>query len=202
MCTSENITWPSRVVFTITDACNQHCLFCAGVHRHKHVAKANPDAFKLPWLKNIPNIMLVGAGEALAHPQYVEILSTVRDFAPHAHIQLYTNGKALSGKRLEATVHLADSIYISQNSLQPHVYNSIIRGGDYARTMNNLRELSLQKKRSKKDLYVILSYVGLRQNIHEAKGFIDCASALGFEEVRMLKGFPPRCTTIFPPIHI
>ncbi len=120
--------YPRSVVFTITDKCNQICRFCSGIHRKKAQAEANPDALRLPWLKYVSSIMIVGAGEALAHPRYPDIIKNIYDSAPRVPIMLYTNGLGLHGKNLEYTLRYASEIRISQNSLTENIYNIIIGG--------------------------------------------------------------------------
>ena len=182
--------YPQNVIFTITDKCNQVCRFCAGTHRKTAQAEADPDALRLPWLAHASSIMIVGAGEALAHPQYPAIIKNIYKSAPSVPITLYTNGLGLHGKNLEYTLRHASHIKISQNTLSEKVYNTIIAGGNYRQSIKNLQELSKQLNKYR-NISVTLMLVALKQNIHELKNFIDCASNLGFQCVHVMKGFYP-----------
>ena len=118
------------------------------------------------------------------------IIKNIYESAPSVPITLYTNGLGLHGKNLEYTLRHASHIKISQNTLTEKVYNTIIAGGNYRQSIKNLQELSKQLNKYRK-ISVTLMLVGLKQNIHEIKNFIDCASHLGFQCVHVMKGFYP-----------
>lgn len=183
----EALPFPQLVVITLTNKCNQLCLFCSGIHSAQKVYYAHTEALKLPWLAHTKSIVLVGSGEALCHPEYVTILENIHSVAPKVPITLYTNGAALRGNILDATLQYASRIDISQNSLNPTVYNSIIRG-NFQQSMQNLKELSQKKGK----VHVQLMMVCLKQNQHEIKNFILCAHKMGFESVKVMLGFYPQ----------
>ncbi|WP_415718682.1 radical SAM protein [Maridesulfovibrio sp.] len=180
---------PENIVFTITDACNQKCLFCSGVHRdNKSATYADPDSIlTMDWLSKVNQIMVVGAGEALVHPRYCDFMFNIKKVSPKSKLKLYTNGLGLHGKRLHATLQTVSEIHISLNAVTKKTFEKIIINSSYERTIKNLKELS----KNKGHIRVILSFVALKQNIAETKKMIDLAAHYNFESVIAMKGFQP-----------
>ncbi len=181
---------PKIVVFTITDHCNQFCLFCSGEHKTKSKAIfGDAESLKnLTWLNDIPNITIVGAGEALAHPEYPKIIKYIHDVAPESNISLYTNGYALFGENMDATLACAQKVEISLNAATKKTFEALIKNAKYDQTIKNLKELSSRKP---KDMEVTLMFVALKQNVSEAHKIIEIASRLKFHKVKAMLGFYP-----------
>ena len=182
------IKYPRLVVFTISEVCDQTCLFCSGSAKKESIFADVHTFESLHWLKHVHNITLVGSGEALTNPDYPEIIECLHKLAPRAERVLYTNGLGLNGKKLGYTAMHASHVFISQNSLVESTYNSIIRNGDFARSVKNLETLA---KRRPDTLYVKLMLVALKQNINELKTFIDAAAEWKFQQVHVMRGYFP-----------
>lgn len=132
------------------------------------------------WLEGAESLCISGSGEALVHPQYAQIIRTVRRKAPRAKLMLYTNGLGLFGKNLEATLKYADIIHISQNAVTEKAYNAIIMGGNYKLAMNNLKNLAKARERVRE---IHLSFVLLKENMHDISRAIQIAADYGFTKV-------------------
>lgn len=181
--------FPSSITLSITNVCQQRCRFCGynhlerknGAGRARHLS---PDVVrKMTWMRHVRRICLCGNGEVLAHPKYAEILSIVREIAPESKILIYTNGRALFGKNLDATMKHADSIHISQNAILKKTYDAVIHDGNYELAMDNLRRVSETNWRH---IPVKLSFVLLRETINDIVPAIRLAGKYKFNIVRLL----------------
>lgn len=182
-------SFPTDVTLCLTNVCQQRCRFCN--YNHEAVTPTYlplETIQKMDWLAHVRHVLITGNGEALMHPDYVKILETVRRLAPETFLEVYTNGLALDGKRLEATVRYADKVHISQNAVKQKSYESIIYKGNYTRAMNNLKNLAAMKP---KKMEVRLSFVAVNENVGDTKSFIDLASAYKFTAVVFLLPFEP-----------
>lgn len=170
---------PQHVTLCITNVCQQRCRFCHFDHEgrtNKFIALETIEGMN--WLEGAESLCISGSGEALVHPQYAQIMRTVRRKAPRAKLMLYTNGLGLFGKNLEATLECADIIHISQNAVTEKAYNAIIMGGNYTLAMNNLKNLAIARKRE-----VHLSFVLLKENMDDIRRAIRIAADYGFKKV-------------------
>lgn len=181
--------YPQNLTLIITNVCNQRCRFCDIPH-HNVVPKflSIETVQNMDWLCHVNSICVCGSGEALAHPQYYKIIEEIRKKAPNSNIMLYTNGLALHGKKLDATLANCDKIHISQNFLDKKTYQSVIYRGNFENSMRNLRELA-QKKSPRH--YVQLSFVLLRETISSIPKFIGLAKTFGFQKIIVNHGRQP-----------
>lgn len=173
---------PTNVQLSLTNICQQRCRFCFYDH---DTAKNNPSYLPLDivkrmhWLKYANEIMLLGNGEVLVHKDYPKIVSAIRKISPDAHIKIYTNGLALHGDNLVATIANVNEIHISQNAATQPTYDNVIKSGSFKRQMMNLELLSRLKP---KDFKVTLSMIGCREAIGDALGLMDITASHGFNK--------------------
>ena len=141
---------PRHVTLCITNVCQQRCRFCHFDHEkrtNRFIALETIEG--MDWLEETESLCISGSGEALVHPQYAQIVHTLRQKAPRAKLMLYTNGLGLFGKNLYATLKCVDIIHISQNAVTEKAYNAIIQGGNYKLAMNNLKNLARERERER-----------------------------------------------------
>lgn len=183
--------YPMHVVLYLTDHCNQECQFCFGSQKDPREAIfADPNLFsRMDWLRYCSGIQVIGAGEALCHPNFPRIFRTIKRQSPFSDLRLYTNGQGLRGKRLDVVLECATSVHISVNAITKSVFDTVVHKASHQVLMENLNELAQRKP---KQLNVILSLVVLRETIHEVRKMVDFAASRGFVEVQAHWGTPTR----------
>lgn len=178
---------PKHITLCISNVCQQRCRFC----RFDHDGRINKfislqTIERMDWLHGAESLCISGSGEALVHPQYVQIMRTVRQKAPRARLMLYTNGLGLFGKNLDVTVRYADIIHISQNAVTQKAYDAVIQGGNYNLAMRNLKALA---KAGAKEVH--LSFVLVRENMADIRRGIEIAANYGFKRVIIRTAMQP-----------
>lgn len=182
-------SYPQYLTLCISNVCNQRCRFCDIPH-HDVVPKflSIETIQNMDWLCHVNSICVSGSGEALTHPHYCKIIEEIRKKAPESNIMLYTNGLALHGEKLDATIANCDQIHISQNYLDKKTYQSVMHRGNFENSMRNLRELA--DKKSPKH-YIQLSFVLLRETLSSIPKFIGVAKTYGFQKIIVAHGRQP-----------
>lgn len=175
------LSYPLTLGMNLSNICNQRCKFC--VQDNSKMETNNwitADIFKsMKWLRFVPDIYLfAGSGEPLVNPHFPEIVKVVREVAPKSRICMFTNGQALNGNNLDATVNYMDLVHISLNAVSKTAFDAVVRG-DHSRVMNNLESLSGRRN----GLDVELSMVLTKHNQDEIVPMVDLAHDLGFSRV-------------------
>jgi organic radical activating enzyme len=105
----------------ITSRCNLACVYCPhpSLAREKHDMSMETYRRSLYWVeyfkcKGTQNeLSLTGMGEALLHPDFVEMLAMARHTLPHGKILFSTNGLLLDDAMAKAIKPYAPDVYIS-----------------------------------------------------------------------------------------
>lgn len=174
---------PLNVTLSITNICQQRCRFCYYDHEtaQRHPVYIPLETIqRMSWLRHTQNIVVCGNGEALMHPQYVQIIKTIRNLALSSKIMLYTNGVSLFGEKLVATLENVNSIHISQNAATKEAYDAVIYKGNYKRAMLNLSLLSQLRP---PHIQVQLSMIVCRREstLSDIKNFIRLVAEKNFQ---------------------
>lgn len=144
---------PRLVCVETTNYCNATCVFCpnnALSRKKQHMsddlfAKIIEDCREFP-LKAIEPFM---QGDPFSDPKIMDRMEHIRSRLPETKLRLYTNGYALTPKRIDQLIGLGiDHLYISLNTLDPHKYEEVM-GLKLARTLENMAYLTDASRRSK-----------------------------------------------------
>lgn len=153
--------YPRIVAVETTSRCNASCSFCAYNIKATEKAQMNEDlfrkiiddcrAFPLEQIEPFLN------GDPFVDPMIIERIDHIRRCLPSVEVGLYSNGYALSPKRIDELISVGGvhSLTISLNTLDPERYHSIM-GLKLKRTLDNLSYLTdpVRKKRVAKKLTV------------------------------------------------
>ena len=130
----------SRVIdylrISVTDKCNLRCIYCmpadgvmparhSDILRYEEIVRVAAVAARL----GVRKIRLTG-GEPLVRKNLVFLISSLRAIAGIEDISLTTNGILLGQHARTLADAGLDRVNISVDSLQPHRYTEITRGGD------------------------------------------------------------------------
>ena len=151
--TSDHGEHPRLVSVETTSRCNAECPFCPYNVRSRektHMDQAlfekiihDCTEFPLPAIEPFLN------GEPFVDPKIMDRLELIRSQLPRTKLRVYSNGYALSPKRIDELCGLGiDHLYISLNTLNPEKYKNIM-GFNLARTLDNVKYLTDGARRSK-----------------------------------------------------
>jgi molybdenum cofactor biosynthesis enzyme MoaA len=150
---SDGAEYPRLVFVETTSRCNAECPFCPYNVRARdktHMDQAlfekiieDCTKFPLPALEPFLN------GEPFVDPKIMDRLEMIRSRLPKTNLRVYSNGYALSPRRIDELCGLGiDHLYISLNTLNPEKYKAIM-GFKLDRTLDNVKYLADASRRSK-----------------------------------------------------
>jgi len=175
-------SFPSQILFDITEVCNLECIHCP----HPDFKKSNnfTNAFLDINLHNklIDEVAKYGEGitqyiryasngEPLVHPKVFEMISYTKNKTV-TPVTLTTNGVTMSTKRMEKLIlSNIDCIDISIDAYSEDIYKKVRVGGDLSVTRKNVLNLIDYIKKNNKKTKVVVSFVENQINSHEIESF-------------------------------
>lgn len=190
---------PSRFFFSVTERCNLRCEHCI-THAPK-LTKSGAARTMTPAVLDALRddlgladyFAFVHGGESLTAPILFDVLAAIRGARgqePYvAH--LLSNGVLLTPRTAERLVqHGVTSISVSLDGATATTNDGIRTGGRFADIRRNLQEVIAWRRGERIDLRLGLSFVVLRQNVHELRSFVDLAAELGVDWVKLEEGVP------------
>jgi len=190
---------PSRFFFSVTERCNLRCEHCI-THAPDLTASGAARTMTPAVLDALRDdlgfadyVAFVHGGESLTTPVLFDVLGALRDArgAEPWVAHLLTNGILLS-VRVAARLVAAgvSSIAVSLDGASSRTNDAIRSGGTLARVRANLEDIVAWRRGEGIDLRLGLSFVILRQNVHELCAFVDLAAELGLDWVKLEEGVP------------
>lgn len=179
--TLEAAPLPPMVIFDLTNTCNLQCIHCP-----QPSLQARSD-FKSKRLS--PNLMeriarevgaydtdilfrFAGDGEPFLHAELFDLISIAKTHAPRAKLNITTNGLLISESKAKRLIDLGvDLIDISLDALTKPVYDTVRKGGDYQRLMNNIFHLLELRLTQRSPMKLMVSFVEQAENTHEVAQF-------------------------------
>ncbi len=151
--TADNDEYPRLVAVETTSRCNAECPFCpynVRAREKTHMDQAlfekiiqDCTEFPLPAIEPFLN------GEPFVDPKIMDRLEMIRSRLPKTALRVYSNGYALSPKRIDQLCGMGiDHLYISLNTLNPEKYKNIM-GFNLERTLDNVKYLTDSARRDK-----------------------------------------------------
>lgn len=190
---------PSRLDFSITEACNlqcRHCITLAPERTRDRTARSLS-----PWLLDrlrdalelASYVGFVHGGEPLTAPVLWDVLAALRAArrGNPTMVHLLTNGVLLAertaARLLEAGVR---SISVSLDGASAATNDAIRSGGRFEHILSNLRDLARLRRSSGADVQCGVSFVILRQNAEEAARMVELCAELGLDWLKLEEAVP------------
>ncbi len=182
---------PERILLGLDEFCDVKCIFCRS-DNHK-VSSLIPDDKKdklleilTPWLKNAKYVKTNAVGEVFASKISRDLIKSIADNFPNIKFEIITNGIQCTKENIEK-LNLTDRISmitVSLHAMKESTYNKIVRGGNYKKTIENIKYLSSLKKAGKIERFEI-HFTVTSINYKEIKDIIRFARSLD-AKVRLL----------------
>lgn len=183
-------TFPWNVAIPISDVCNARCTFCNSWLRGKRLLKLDDLERFSPVLKTAVMVSLEGHGEPLVHPQFREIVRSLRRMVDkRCRFSIITNGLLLED-HLDDVLALGVNVFnVSLNAASPSVHEEVMGLGKdaFTKVIATLRELIRRgREMSASDRPAVnVSLVVTAMNIHEIPAFIQLAESMGANQVNL-----------------
>lgn len=177
---------PSLITLESTAVCNLRCIMCPqsinAVNRPSHMPNKYIEKFSV-FLSRTREIQLHGIGEPLISPFFWKILETLPS---NCNTSMNSNFTLLDDKKIK---RLLDSNISSINVSLDAAFNKtyrFIRGCDLDTPLNNVRKiLNLRNEKKEYATQIYINMTLMKANINELKPFIELASDLGVDGVRL-----------------
>lgn len=180
-------SYPRRLVFELTNACNLNCVMCG-----RNDAYFKPTVFNIDWinkfndiLNKVEEVTLMGWGEPTMHPQFINILKKLNQY----NVRKYfcTNGMKLGELRESIFENKVDIIAISLDGANEETNNKIRKGSDFNEIIGYLKDIVEEKKKRNVN-YPYMNFVitAMKSNFHQIPDMVKLAHEIGLEEVKVV----------------
>jgi MoaA/NifB/PqqE/SkfB family radical SAM enzyme len=169
---------------SITENCNLKCIGCwrEGLFKKVYTEVEEVRALLAASSGQYEFISLTD-GEAFLHPKFCDILEACREFHPEATIFVISNGTIAIKGRFREAVALIDRLGLSIDGSTAETYESIRRGANFARFIENVRDIVAVRRETGFPRHIGFSFTVTRINLPELPGVVRIAHELGVDEV-------------------
>lgn len=180
-------SYPRRLVFELTNACNLNCVMCG-----RNAADFKPTVFDMdvfrsfePLMDIVEEVTLMGWGEPTIHPNFIEMLQIIDKH--EARKYFCTNGMNL-GKIKDAIFdYNVDVFAVSLDGATDETNSRIRRGSKINQIVADLKDIvKIKKERGLKYPWINFVFCAMRSNIEELPEMVKLASEIGIEEVKVV----------------
>lgn len=180
-------SYPRRLVFELTNACNLNCIMCG-----RNAADFRPTIFDMdvfrsfePLMDYVEEVTLMGWGEPTVHPHFAEMLEIINRHSARKYF--CTNGMTLPKIKDSIFKYNVDVFAVSVDGATYETNARIRRGSDLNLITQNLKEI-VKEKKNRNLTYPWINFVfcAMNSNIHELPDLVRLAAEIGIEEVKVV----------------
>ncbi len=129
----------------VTTRCNYNCVFCSGRFMKQKDMDFETVKKAIDMFPALETIQLQGEGEPLLNPQFFDMVKYAKDKG--LKVITITNGSLLTEENIRKLLESKiDIVFVSIEAAQKDLYESIRRGGNYDKFIENLKRLVKMKK--------------------------------------------------------
>lgn len=180
-------SYPRRLVFELTNACNLNCVMCG-----RNAADFKPTVFDMAIFRNFEPLMdiveevtLMGWGEPTIHPNFNEMLKIIDQHSARKYF--CTNGMNLQAIKNAIFDCHVDVFAVSLDGATDATNGRIRRGSKIDQITEDLREIvRIKKERGLKYPWINFVFCAMRSNIQELPDLVRLAADIGIEEVKVV----------------
>ena len=180
-------SYPRRLVFELTNACNLNCVVCG-----RNAADFKPTVFDMdvfrsfePLMDTIEEVTLMGWGEPTIHPHFIEMLEIINKHSARKYF--CSNGMNLQKIKDAIFDYNVDVFAVSLDGATDETNARIRRGSDIAQITKDLKEIvTIKRERGLKYPWINFVFCAMKSNIHELPDLVKLAAEIGIEEVKVV----------------
>jgi len=180
-------SYPRRLVFELTNACNLNCVMCGRNAADFKMTSFDMDVFRSfePLMDTIEEVTLMGWGEPTIHPHFNEMLEIVDKHSARKYF--CTNGMNLKKIKDCLFKYNVDVFGVSVDGATYETNARIRRGSDLNVIIEDLKTIVQEKKRRNlKYPWINFVFCAMASNIHELPELVRLAAEIGIEEVKVV----------------
>lgn len=178
----------------LTTRCPLRCVMCIRSGPVEWLNRDMPlERFRtiVRYLRDVRAVVLEGWGEPLLHPGLIDCIRLVKDAGADAGF--VTSGKGLTEDYAKELVRAGtDFIGFSLAGAVPQTHNAIRVGSDLDELTAAIRTL-VRLKEDSHGPRIHLTYLMLKENIHELPAAVRLAAAMGVPEIALLNQVAVTC---------
>jgi len=180
-------SYPRRLVFELTNACNLNCVMCGRNAADFKLTMFDMDVFHSfeSLMDTVEEVTLMGWGEPTIHPGFTEMLKTIDRHSARKYF--CTNGMNLGKIKNAIFDYHVDVFAVSLDGATDATNSRIRRGSKINQISNDLRDI-VRIKKEQNLIYPWINFVfcAMRSNIHELPDLVRLAADIGIEEVKVV----------------
>lgn len=180
-------SYPRRLVFELTNACNLNCIMCGRNAADFKLTSFDMDVFRSfePIMDYVEEVTLMGWGEPTIHPHFKEMLDIIHKHGTRAYF--CTNGMSLAKIKDSLFDNEVEVFGVSLDGASQETNSRIRRGSDLESIASNLKEIVEEKKRrGLKYPWINFVFCAMQSNIEELPDLVRLAAEIGIEEVKVV----------------
>ncbi len=182
---SGQVPLPRQVYLGLTQRCNRTCTFCVSrsfAYDLLSVAQVKRLCEELRGAVDF--VALTGAGEAMMHPQFWDILDVLCERLPGIQFKMNTSGLALPRTARRLLGYPIKNITVSLNAATEPTYRRFV-GPGFDAVLKGIETLvQARAELDRGDLHLCLSMVLMNSTIAETAQLATIAAELGIEEIQ------------------
>ena len=180
-------SFPRRLVFELTNACNLNCVMCG-----RNAADFKPTLFNMEWFRyfepmmdTVEEVTLMGWGEPTLHPDFEEMLKVIDRHSARKYF--CTNGMRLDKIKDAIFDNHVDVFAVSLDGAKAETNNRIRRGSDFSKIITSLKDIE-ETKRINNFAYPWINFVfcAMKSNLNELPDIVRLAASIGIDEVKVV----------------
>lgn len=180
-------SYPRRLVFELTNACNLNCIMCG-----RNAADFKPTVFDMdvfrsfePLMDIIEEVTLMGWGEPTIHPNFIEMLEIINNHSARKYF--CTNGMNLKKIKNAIFDYNVDVFAVSLDGATDETNSRIRRGSKIDQITEDLKDIvRIKKERGLKYPWINFVFCAMQSNIRELPDLVRLAAEIGIEEVKVV----------------
>lgn len=180
-------SYPRRLVFELTNACNLNCVMCG-----RNAANFKPTVFDMDVFRSFEPIMdyaeevtLMGWGEPTIHPHFNEMLEIINRHSARKYF--CTNGMNLKKIKNAIFDYNVDVFAVSLDGATDETNGRIRRGSKIDVIKEDLKDIvRIKKERGLKYPWINFVFCAMRSNIKELPDLVRLAAEIGIDEVKVV----------------
>lgn len=180
-------SYPRRLVFELTNACNLNCVMCG-----RNASDFKPTIFDMdvfrsfePLMDSVEEVTLMGWGEPTIHPHFIEMLEIINKHSARKYF--CTNGMNLKKIKDAIFDYNVDVFAVSLDGATDETNGRIRRGSKIDIITEDLKEIvRIKKERGLKYPWINFVFCAMQSNIKELPDLIRLAAEIGIEEVKVV----------------
>lgn len=180
-------SYPRRLVFELTNACNLNCVMCG-----RNAANFKPTVFDMdvfrsfePLMDIVEEVTLMGWGEPTIHPHFIEMLEIINKHSARKYF--CSNGMNLKKIMNAIFDYNVDVFAVSLDGATDETNSRIRRGSNINQITEDLKEIvHIKQERGLKYPWINFVFCAMQSNIRELPDLVRLASKIGIEEVKVV----------------